>query len=155
MAHPGNLAPCGPRPNCGGSRSRLSTRGAVYRLTGVWRCPGAHQSTPAARREKPMWARDRRRRTLNSNHLLPCRFSLVRHMHYCIAWSRSQARINGKGCARKGIRLEIFAPNPMNMADTNLDPARASPSSDAQEHRRTLAKKNGLDCRSRIKSGYS
>ncbi len=29
------------------------------------------------------------------------------------------------------------------MADTNLDPARASPSSDAQEHRRTLAR-NGL-----------
>ena len=29
------------------------------------------------------------------------------------------------------------------MADTNLDPARASPSSDAQGHRRTLAR-NGL-----------
>ena len=29
------------------------------------------------------------------------------------------------------------------MADTDLDPARASPSSDAQEHRRTLAR-NGL-----------
>ena len=36
-----------------------------------------------------------------------------------------------------------FASNPMNMAGTNLDPARASPSSDAQEHRRTLAR-NGL-----------
>ena len=31
----------------------------------------------------------------------------------------------------------------MNLADPNLDPARASPSSDAQEHRRTLAR-NGL-----------
>ena len=35
------------------------------------------------------------------------------------------------------------ASKPMNMADTDLDPARASPSSDAQEHRRTLAR-NGL-----------
>ena len=28
------------------SRSRLSPRGSLYRPTGVWRCPGAHQSTP-------------------------------------------------------------------------------------------------------------
>ena len=61
----------------------------------------------------------------------------------CIAWSRSHARIHGKGCISKGIRHENFASNPMNRADTNLDPARASPSSDAQEHRLTFAR-NGL-----------
>ena len=40
----------------------------------------------------------------------------------------------------KGIRYENFASKPMTMADTDLDPARVSPSGDAQEHRRTHAR---------------
>ena len=161
MAHPGNWAPCGPRRNCRGSRSRLSPRGAVCMPADVWRCLGAHQSTPCCPRGKPMLARDRRRKTLNSNHLLPSGLALSGKVKpqplgpCCIAWSRSQVRINGKGCGRKGIRHENLASKPMNMADTDLDPTRASPSSDAQEHRRTLAR-NGLDpvYGSRITSGY-
>ena len=72
---------------------------------------------------------------MNSNHLLPSGLALSGKGKTqplgpcCIAWSRSasQARINGKGCGRKGIRHENFASNPMNMAETHLDPARASP----------------------------
>ena len=96
-----------------------------------------------------MLARERRRKTLNSNHLLPSGLALSGKGKSqplgpcCIAWRRSQARINGKGCGRKGIRHKNFASKPINMADTDLDPTGASPSSDAQEHRRALAR-NGL-----------
>ena len=86
---------------------------------------------------------------MNSNHLLPSGLALSGKGKpqplgpCCIAWNRSQARTNGKGCGRKGIRHKHFASKHMNMADTDLDPARASPSSNAQEHRRALAI-NGL-----------
>ena len=96
-----------------------------------------------------MLARDRRRKTLNLNHLLPSGLALSGKGKpqplgpCCIAWSRSQTRIHVKCYGSKGIRHKHFASKPMNMADTVLDPARASPSSDAQEHRCTLAR-NGL-----------
>ena len=79
-----------------------------------------------------MWAMNRKRTTLNSNHPLSTGLALAGKCKTqpigpcCTAWSRSKTRINGKGCGRKGIRHENSAPTPMNMADTDLDPARAS-----------------------------
>ena len=58
---------------------------------------------------------------------------------WCIAWSRSQAGINVKGCGRKRIRRENFAPNAMDMTDTNLDPARNG--LELQYHERIRLKK--------------
>ena len=104
---------------------------------------------PAARWGKPMLARDRRRKTVNSKHLLPSGLALSGKGKSqplgpcCIAWSRSQARINGKGCGRKGIRHKNVASKPMNMADTDLDPARASPLKRRARTPVTLAR-NGL-----------
>ena len=49
----------------------------------------------------------------------------------------------GRVAAGRASGMKTLLQKPMNMADTDLDPARASASSDAQEHRRTLAR-NGL-----------
>ena len=57
----------------------------------------------------------------------------------------------GRACG-KGMRHENFAPNPMNMADTNLDPAIGHP---PQATRTNIAVHlREMEYGSRVTSGY-
>ncbi|KAF4073514.1 hypothetical protein AMELA_G00244100 [Ameiurus melas] len=53
---------------------------------------------------------------------------------------RSQARINGEGCGRKGIRRKNCCQTKMMRRDSSSDHARAIPASDAQHDRRGSVK---------------
>ena len=93
-----------------------------------------------------MLARDRRRKALNSNHLLPSASRPVLH---------SLEPVPGpdkwEGLRQEGHPALKLCSKSMNMGDTDLNPARASPQA---PHKNTAVHLRKMDYGSRITSGY-